>query len=263
MFKKLLLYFALLLWFVVPSEAQPTIFFPEITAEKGEEITVEVSAKDMGNVFAAQFPIVYDPEILSFIEADTLMLPLKTQGEGWDTSHFGFAKVDLGIIKFLWIDPLFSGVPFQDSALLFSLKFEVIGEPSSSTLLHAPDSVDNIEIGDFNGPYDTVFFQNGIITVNNTTSTEVVQSQSVSLFQNYPNPFDAQTVIPFALRTANDLNLSIFDMKGASVFTHQQHYTAGSHNITINHHDLPETGTYWYEIRIGDEVLSKQMIKVK
>ena len=42
MFRKLLLYFALLLWFVVPAKAQLTIMLPEIEVEPGETIDLEV-----------------------------------------------------------------------------------------------------------------------------------------------------------------------------------------------------------------------------
>jgi len=46
MVKELLLYFALLLWFVVPSQAQLTIFADDITGKQGDTIDVNINVEN-------------------------------------------------------------------------------------------------------------------------------------------------------------------------------------------------------------------------
>ncbi len=57
----------------------------------------------------------------------------------------------------------------------------------------------------------------------------------VSLRQNYPNPFNARTNICFALPTAGDVRLDIYNILGERVATAYQGYmTAGQHNLVWN-----------------------------
>ena len=271
MLGKLLLYFALLLWFVVPAKAQLTIIFPETEVVEGEEFTVDVRVKNFSDVIAAQFPVNFDPTVIEYIEADTLFLRFDANcinddpnsPSTLDSCHFGGVGADTGTVAFIWVDPFFGGVNIVDDSLLFQLKFKAIGAGGSSTALVADPAVMPIEIGDFNGPFDTVAVQNGIITVSSSTSTDEVRSQGLTLYQNYPNPFKKQTLVPFAHRTAGDVSFSVYDQKGTLVFNQKQQYAAGFHYITIDHNDLPATGVFWYELKTKDAVATKKMILVK
>ena len=93
MFGKLLLYFALLLWFVVPSSAQPTIIFPDLEVKKGDRINVDVTANDFDSLIVLQFPMIWNSEVLDFVEIDssalTSVLPTFNEG-GVDTGVLFF-----------------------------------------------------------------------------------------------------------------------------------------------------------------------------
>ena len=41
--------------------------------------------------------------------------------------------------------------------------------------------------------------------------------QAFALEQNYPNPFNPATTIPFALPTAADVSLAIYDLRGREI----------------------------------------------
>ena len=66
MIKDLLLYFALLLWFVVPLQAQPTIFAEDVEGKPGDEIEVLVKAENFVDVVAMQFTFEWDADVLEF-----------------------------------------------------------------------------------------------------------------------------------------------------------------------------------------------------
>lgn len=61
----------------------------------------------------------------------------------------------------------------------------------------------------------------------------------------YPNPFNANTIIPFQLTEKGQITLSVYDIKGCQVAElTRQFYTAGNHSLTWNAGDLP-SGIYF------------------
>jgi len=66
------------------------------------------------------------------------------------------------------------------------------------------------------------------VTEDHTTTLP----QSFTLAQNYPNPFNSATVIRFAVPTAADVELSIFNLAGQQVVTLVQGMReAGTHTV--------------------------------
>jgi len=89
-----------------------------------------------------------------------------------------------------------------------------------------------------------------------------------SLSQCYPNPFNPTTTIDFALSGRADVTLEIFNILGHKVITLiDDNLGAGYHSVTWNGVDQGgfdvASGVYFYRIKAGDFIESKNMLLLK
>lgn len=101
---------------------------------------------------------------------------------------------------------------------------------------------------------------------NVTTSTSVVSSNipgEYKLFDNYPNPFNPNTVIRFNLMRTGNVKLAVYDVTGRLVNTLvNQKLSAGEYKIDFNGIGL-SSGAYIYRIESGDFKDTKKMLLIK
>ncbi len=85
-----------------------------------------------------------------------------------------------------------------------------------------------------------------------------------SLSQNYPNPFNPSTIINYQIPTNSFVALKVFDMLGREIATLvNEEKEAGSYNIEfrMTNYELP-SGVYFYQLRAGNFVESKKMVRI-
>ncbi|MCP4633197.1 MAG: T9SS type A sorting domain-containing protein [candidate division Zixibacteria bacterium] len=86
---------------------------------------------------------------------------------------------------------------------------------------------------------------------------------ATELLGNYPNPFNAQTTISFNLRSADNVNLSVYNLGGQKVETLVNGYReAGYHAVNFDASTL-SSGVYFYKLQIGSFVTTKKMNLLK
>ena len=79
-------------------------------------------------------------------------------------------------------------------------------------------------------------------------SINVPYPSKFSLGNNYPNPFNPKTTIPFTLSETANISISIYDIQGKRVDFHKQkEMRAGNQKIQYNASHLP-SGIYFYRI---------------
>lgn len=105
-------------------------------------------------------------------------------------------------------------------------------------------------------------------TVNNFEWTTSLAENSISLQQNFPNPFNPTTTIPYRLERDSHVNLSIYDLTGRVIRTIiDQSKTSGSHsaswNSTDNAGQLVPSGVYFVRLQVGNNVEARKMILTK
>jgi len=91
---------------------------------------------------------------------------------------------------------------------------------------------------------------------------------SYQLEQNYPNPFKPTTTISFALPTASEVSLSIFNMSGQLVKqVASGKFASGRHQIvwdaTDDHGQRVASGVYLYVIKAGEFIAQRKLILMK
>ena len=89
-----------------------------------------------------------------------------------------------------------------------------------------------------------------------------------ALFQNYPNPFRENTTIAYEVAEPGQVTITVFDLLGRRVRTLlNESQPAGRYQVAWNGHDgggqPVAAGTYFYRLRVGDTVSSKQALRVR
>jgi len=89
-----------------------------------------------------------------------------------------------------------------------------------------------------------------------------------SLAQNFPNPFNAQTMIAFDISGPGEVDLSVYNIVGQKVATLASgSYRVGSYNVIWNGRDSAgnptASGIYYYRLKTGDNVETKKMTLLK
>ena len=265
MFKGLLLYFALLLWFVVPSQAQLTIISPELVGEQGDTVEVDIRVQNFSYIVAAQFTFKWDEEVVRFVETSNYNLPLLSAGS------FGTTQVDSGFLFLVWIDNNVTGINLADNDSIFTVRFELIGDVGTNSQLEFIQSPTSIVFGMLDTASTNhqvinldVTTQNGSITIDDLTAiSKSFEKEEFVLFQNEPNPFKEATLISFELNIADYITLKIIDLAGKEIHVHHAYYQAGFHQVPISPDLLPTVGTYFYSIQTSKHLLIKKMMLMR
>ena len=109
------------------------------------------------------------------------------------------------------------------------------------------------------GNFDWFKFSN----VSDTVSSKNIQIQSGwQLGQNFPNPFNHDTSIQFALPVDTRVNLIIRDLSGKHVRTIiDDHYEKGQHHVVFNANGL-SPGVYFYQISADQFKNQRKMLLI-
>ncbi|GAA5029833.1 hypothetical protein GCM10011506_18410 [Marivirga lumbricoides] len=105
------------------------------------------------------------------------------------------------------------------------------------------------------------FFESSHIVLG--TSEHGFEHPNVSnwLGQNFPNPVQDQTTIPFFLKNGGKTSIIIYDSTGKSVYSiMDKNFSAGNHKININLDQL-DRGIYYYQIKNGTYKTAKRLLK--
>lgn len=91
---------------------------------------------------------------------------------------------------------------------------------------------------------------------------------TLKLHQNQPNPFGSATTISYALEQGGQVDLSVFDAGGRLIRSLcNESQVAGDHNVIWDGRDdsgrAVASGTYYYRVRIEDQVASRGMVLLR
>jgi len=147
------------------------------------------------------------------------------------------------------------------SGRIWALSYDGVAEPVNTLLLDffsnvasfGQDQNDNLYVCAFNGRiYKIGGSLTGILPQTNTPEV-------FKLGENYPNPFNPQTIIPFDLSRNADVSLRIFDVNGKMVNEIVAgQLKAGSHSLrwqgNSQNGQLVPSGTYFYSLVVDQTV---------
>ncbi len=99
--------------------------------------------------------------------------------------------------------------------------------------------------------------------VTDVTDGTTALPSTFTVAQNFPNPFNPSTSIPFYLPASSDVEFEVVDILGRSVLNlNSQRYSAGTHVITVDGSQLP-SGVYFYRLEslFGSQTRKMTLIK--
>ena len=103
----------------------------------------------------------------------------------------------------------------------------------------------------------------GTFTAATTGVQNVVSNSAAILEKSFPNPSTGRTTIRYTLTHSSEVSLKIFDLNGKEMKQLVNEYqNSGTHETIFNGSALP-SGSYTYQLKTGDAILSQQMILVK
>lgn len=116
--------------------------------------------------------------------------------------------------------------------------------------------------------YSNPLFDQGGEPVLLSSSSEAAARQGIEaeesqLFQNAPNPFDQSTSIGFVLPESEQIALHFYNQWGQLVKQINGWYEKGTHNVTIHHSDMGNSGLYFYQLQTQKGIITKKMILLK
>jgi len=92
---------------------------------------------------------------------------------------------------------------------------------------------------------------------------EVLSPAEFRLDVNYPNPFNATTIISFTLPVSCDIRLMLYDLHGREIMTLKDgSYSAGTYHVNANLASVP-SGIYLYSLHFSGQVIMRKMVLMK
>jgi len=92
---------------------------------------------------------------------------------------------------------------------------------------------------------------------------KLLQPSEIRLFPNYPNPFNAATVIEYSLPQAGRISLIVYNIIGQKVATLVDGYQdAGYHSVNWNAASLA-SGVYIYQLQVSSHTLTQKMVLLR
>jgi hypothetical protein len=213
--------------------------------EEGETVTIDFIARDMDKLAGFQFTLSFDPEALEFLDASSADLP------AMDVNNFGTSAIDYGMLTSSWNQ--MGEKPASDEIVLFSLTFNSNANAELQDMIFIDSRMTEAEAY----TVDEDLLDLGLVFL---TSASTNIDGGNELYQNRPNPFSDDTIIPFKLSEAGEVSMNVYDLAGRLIYHLEGEFESGYNEIVIGKEDLSVTGVMYYELRAGGWKDTRKMI---
>jgi trimeric autotransporter adhesin len=139
--------------------AQPTFRVEDTMANKGDSVEIDITADDYIDIVGGQFSMNYDSLVLQYRRLKNLNPVLSPPFVA------GPPDIRKGYLRFTWNDPGTQGSTLPDGTRLYTLVFDVIGDPCDSTDVEFSDVPLAIEILESPNEVIELIQDNGVFKV--------------------------------------------------------------------------------------------------
>ncbi len=215
---------------------------------KGTEVRIPIKAKDFTRLSAYQFTIGFEQSMLTYKDMELGTLPELTK------QHFGLNAIEEGKITSIWY--VAEPTTMTENDILFTLVFDAKADASGLSRLLSVLS-DPVSSAAYNSDLSKLSID---LVFTNLTGTLEKEEQALTLYQNIPNPFTNETIIPFYVPNTTTAVLTITDVSGRTIKQVQGQYPGGRNEIRIERKDLPANGLFFYRLETNGGIAVKRMI---
>jgi hypothetical protein len=142
----------------------------------------------------------------------------------------------------------------------------LIGSVKAAVLSNSPKQYSFTDKNLQSGKYQyrlKMIDNDGTFEYSKIVETEVAVPKNYELNQNFPNPFNPNTVISYSLPLSSDVKLIVYNSLGQTVKVLENGFkNAGTYSVNFIAAELP-SGTYFYKIEAGQFSQIKKMILLK
>lgn len=240
--------------------AQTTEFFiPNITIDPSTTIDVQVKVKNFNSIVTTQFSLDWNPEALQFLSVDDFGLDNISL-----LDNFGTTFADEGALGFLWEDVTFQGVTVPDSSTIFSVQFEVIGEPGQASFINFSDFPTFREVADTSfSPIQTIYTSGAITILGPSSTQEQKNIKDFEISGPFPNPFVDDVRIHLKLKSPANINFTVYDANGKPLHTQNTLLGVGQQTVTLSKKLFPLPGIYFLKLNSEDFLITRKLISLQ
>jgi uncharacterized protein (TIGR02145 family) len=142
----------------------------------------------------------------------------------------------------------------------------LIGSVKAAVLSNSPKQYSYTDKNLLSGQYQyrlKMIDNDGTFNYSSIVEAEVAVPKNYELSQNFPNPFNPNTVISYSLPLASNVRLIVYNSLGQTVKVLENGFkNAGTYSVNFNASELP-TGTYFYKMEAGQFSQIKKMMLLK
>lgn len=228
------------------------IYIDNTSLEAQKEYKIPFKVKDFKNILGMQLSFKFDANALNFKEIKAGDLP------EMNDQNFGLTKIEAGVINLSW-DTHFA-LELEENAILFTLIFTANKDALLADVFQLNNDRINAEAYRAN-PQS----KEAAEVLNLELIFDNADTQSVELFQNYPNPTSGQTTVSFYLPKATDATLKVLDTYGNTIWQTENNFARGTHDVDF---DLSkenwQPGVYFYRLESTDfRDITKRFILIR
>ena len=98
---------------------------------------------------------------------------------------------------------------------------------------------------------------------NLSTVSDLVVSNSVTLHSAFPNPFNPFSKIPYSVDIGQNINISVYDIKGRQIDNLISHYHAAGNYMTSFSSNNISSGIYFVTLKNKDGIQTQKIVYTK
>ncbi|MFZ4399677.1 MAG: PKD domain-containing protein [Bacteroidales bacterium] len=228
-----------------------TLLADSLEGLSGSQIIMPIRVKQFTQMLTAQGSISFNQNIVNFVSIEQIGIP------GMLASDFGTSQIASGKLMFSWSDATLNGQTLPDSAIIFAIKFTIIGNAGQQT-----------SINFVNTPTSTEFVNAALNTVAVNTKPGLINITSTPIPSNLTLKIDSligvnggQIIVPLKVKDFINI-LSIqgtisFDQSVAEFVSVQQFGLNGMDNNSfgITMTSIGKLTFSWYDISLLGQTL--------
>jgi len=218
---------------------------PEQTFISGENVSVDINIEEANTITGFQYTIEFDTDNLEFIGFESASLIM-------DESNFGLRNSDKGQIAMSWNDA--NAVNLTKGQKLFTMNFRAKTNNDISNSIQMNSNALNAEAYD-----DALTTSKAVLTFSRSNPV----SNTLTVEQNYPNPFSSTTEIRFNNPTKSVVTLDIMDVSGKVVYSRSAEFNAGKNTIQLHTDELTARGMLYYRLASNGAFVTRKMLIVE
>lgn len=210
-----------------------TFRLDSLSADSGQTVDVHIRVDSFIKVTSMQFSLLWEDEALQFISVEKMAGSLNLSVSNFNSLHAGSGK-----LGFLWVDLSGNGVTLPDSAVLFALRFKVIGSYGVRAAIQIGGDPVPVAIESFNAALNYTAYKGWVLVAPVVGLPEWDISPR---WQVYPNPADGRFFLEGSNIPAGRWRIHMLDVSGVRLLEMQGVPASGA---GFNTAQFPP-GTYW------------------